>query len=216
MLFGLVLIALSGCGKGSGPQPEATAAAEPEVKVWPDFNSPPGMLGFLLDGGEPVKIGEDIDRFRTAFPREANKVRSMDPSDVPGGLPTATGKYSVWGWQYGDVRRGVGALLADNRVALVMRQLDNVQPKDVEDEVARYQKAFGTPRTVQAGEARYWFWEAPPGRIMICALQNGQNATNLTTAYGDSRVMNHLKMSPEKAAEGATQDRLSREVVNPG
>ena len=194
-------LALCGCGQNSAPQPAAVPAAGSQtadtfpVPKWDMTDT----RGLIADDKSIVKIGDTGEVFNSHFPRPASLARALTGNDIPMDVPQDT-HWSVAGYEYDNASRGVGAILYDNRVAVEMRQLENVQDQDVKDEVARYTDQFDiNPTTVFGTRVSYWFWDDTHVRVMICAFKTDQKAFNMTTAAGDDDVADKLGISADAA-----------------
>lgn len=197
----LALSLLCGCAQSSS-SPSATpetTATQPAPGTFPvpkwDMSD---RLGLLADDNSLVQVGDSAEIFRSHFPRSASLARSLGGDDIPMDILQDT-HWSVAGYEYENASRGAGAILYDNRVAVAMRQLESVQEQEVQQEVAKYKAQFSTPRTVFSSRVRYWFWEVPPVRLMVCAFKTDQGTYNLTTAIGDDDVATKLGISPDVA-----------------
>jgi hypothetical protein len=201
------LLGLGGCGQSSAPATTPVAASDQSLAANQDNGSfpipdPNGQSNLFLipdlGGTAQVKVGDDADAFKAAFPRSATKAKSLDNA-----LPDGADKehWTVKGWAFDDASRGVGALFYDGKVALVMSQFDSVEEHDVTDEVAKYQTRFQAALQLEGKHVRYWFWPHGSSVLMVCAFKNDQNEINLTTALGDANVMARLHMSSQTAED---------------
>ncbi len=196
------LILAVGCGPN---QPTANAApVQPNIAPAAGDNAPfpepdfsqPSRLFLVSDNNNPIKVGDSDDAFKAAFPRSATKARSLD-GDLP--LGASPDHWTARGWALDNASRGVGALFYDDKIALVMSQFDNVDEQEVTAEVSKYEMKFGPATHLEGKHVRYWFWPGDPATLMICAFKENRNEVNLTTALGDSSVMNRLHMSYQTA-----------------
>jgi hypothetical protein len=186
--------------------------------------NPNGDLALLVNKGNAelrIRVGDSADEFRAALQRPPSVPRAIQ--DLPPQIPAGAKNYSVWGWEYDDRSRGAGALLYEDRVAVAMRQLESLQPSEIEQVLAAYRKTFGIPREISGTRVHYWFWSTTNVTLMLCAYKTGEGGQNLTEAVGDAAVMAGLGMSPERA--NAQKDTLERifhtpsepeDVTNPG
>jgi hypothetical protein len=163
-------------------------------------------LALVSDDGTRIHVGDEAQAFKTAFPRSAQTSRSLN--DLP---PGATpDHWSVNGWEYDNASRGIGSLLYDGKIAMAMRQYDDVTTRDVSSEVGKYTSLIpAKPQKVEGKHVNYWFWQDEPVTLMICAFTNDAGHTNLTTALGDSAVMARLRMD----VVSAQQDRTAVERI---
>jgi len=202
---GLMLIAM-GCGQSQAPAVNdstpnlavSPTSAEDSALPVPDPNGQSNL--YLIpekDSPIQVKVGGDQDSFKSAFPRSFTKARSLE--DLPEGA--TKDHWTAMGWALDDASRGVGALLYDGKIAVVMSQFDSVEDGDVKNEVSLYQEKFGTPLQLNGKHVDYWFWPHGSAVLMICAFRNDLNEVNLTTALGDTNVMAKLHMSSQTATD---------------
>jgi hypothetical protein len=228
LALGLGLLGfLSGCGQAPAPveAPEPTVlAATPDANFPVPNSNPVGDLGLLVPSERSdarIRVGDSADEFRTILPRPASVPRSLQ--DLPPQIPPNTKGYAVWGWEYDDRSRGAGALLYEDRVTVAMRQLESLQPSEIEQVLASYNKTFGIPREIEGPKVHYWFWQSTNVTLMLCTYRTGQGGQNLTEAVGDSAVMAALGMSPDRA--NAQKEIVGRifhappqpeDVTNPG
>jgi len=157
------------------------------------------VLGLMMsDSGSVISIGDREDVFKSAFPRSPSDSRSLK-GELPIG---ATGDHwEAIGWELDNASRGVGAVLYDGRIAVAMSQIDKVEEEDVTRESQKYEFKLGPPTKLEGNHVRYWFWPDDAGTLMVCAFKNDRNEINLTTALGDSGVMDKLRMSYQTARE---------------
>jgi hypothetical protein len=200
------LLATVGCGQSETPVNTPVAATDPAAVTQDEgqfpIPDPNGQSNLYLlsdtNGTARVKVGDDAEAFKTAFPRSATKARHLDDALPVGASPD---HWSATGWALDDASRGVGALLYDAKVALVMAQFDRVEEHDVTDELTKYQNLFGVALHLEGKHVRYWFWPHGSSVLMICAFKNDQNEMNLTTGLGDANVMARLHMSSQTAED---------------
>ena len=193
---------MAGCGPSQptanvAPVQPNVAPAQGDNAAFPDPDfAQPSRLFLVSDNGNVVKVGDSDDAFKGAFPRSATKARSLD-GDLP--LGASADHWTARGWALDNASRGVGALFYDDKIAVVMSQFDNVDEQEVTSEVSKYEMKFGPPTHLEGKHVRYWFWPGDPATLMICAFKENRNEVNLTTALGDSSVMNRLHMSYQTA-----------------
>jgi hypothetical protein len=191
--------ALAGCAQDSpvapsntnGPSVEQDLAAFPT----PDFSRPSDYYLVGDHEGSKVQVGDELVNFRNAFPRSVKDSRSLDE------LPTGANAdhWTVSGWE-DNASRGAGSLLYDGKIAVAMRQYDDVDQKTIDAEVSKYESLFGTPSSSPGNHVSYWFWKVPGAILMICDYKNEKGTRDLTTAIGEPQVMQRLHMSPDAAA----------------
>jgi len=217
-----------GCGQGSAPTapPETSkpgVASADQVSgplPAPDFTKLSDFGVLADDSATRVHVGDDAQTFKAAFTRPVQTSRSL--IDLP--LGASADHWTVNGWEDDNASRGVGALLYDGKIALVMRQFDNVPQEFVDTELARYKSLMpGEPQQVEGKHVNYWFWQDSPVTLMVCRFTNAKGQTNLTAACGDSEVMSHLRMDVATALSDRTAvERMygvgygSNSAVHPG
>lgn len=200
-LFAALLVGVYGCGQAPAPAPTpvatqtapSAASADDTPFPTPEFGRQSGLALISDTNGNSVKVGDDEEAFKRAFPREATIARSLRDNEIPVGADPAN--WTVNGWALDNASRGVGALFYNGKVALAMSQFDNVEENDVSSQVSKYQIPLGPGTTIDGKHVRYWFWQRGTSLLMICAFKNRQNELNLTTAIGDAQVMDRLHMS---------------------
>jgi len=145
-----------------------------------------------------VKLGISLDEAKKLFPRPG---RSFPIQEIPAGLDS---QFDVTGWEQGPL--SVGMISAKGRVALFLEIQDRADEASALERVAEISGRQGLPTaTVTHGSTRYWFWEAPGERIMVCLSPNGAGRHSLSSALGSPVLMTTLRMSPQLAEEDAIE-----------
>ena len=178
--------------------PNEVQSPTPPVEP-PDQNAKTDLR--LVRDGVGFGLGESIDEMYQVF---GNPKTSFEFSDLPPGFGPP---YSAKGWE--TAREGVGAILYDNKVVAVMRQLTRATNEQLSQlvDTTRQENLPAQPQVIQGARVVYYFWDKSPQRIMISGLNTRNDAWHITEALGDDKVMDAIGASPTKAAaDKATVD----------
>lgn len=202
-LAGLLLLA--GCSSPAGP-----AAAKPgeETQVQAPAEQLLSPASILFSKDEPhltlrmleaeVRLGLDLEEAKKLLPRPG---RSFPIQEIPEGLD---GQFDVTGWEQGP--QSIGMISAKGRVALFLEIQEKADQDSALERVAEISGRHGLPsQTVSQGTTRYWFWEAPSERIMVCLTPSVGGRFSLSCALGNPILMTALRMSPQLAQEDAVE-----------
>lgn len=152
-----------------------------------------------------VQVGITLDQAKKLFPRPG---RSFPIQDLPPGLDA---QFEVTGWEQGP--RSIGMISARGRVALFLEIEERADENLALEQVSEISQANGQPsKTIHKGLVRYWFWESPGERIMVCLSPDSSGRLALSTALGHPSLMTALKMNPEIAVADAEEAERLRKL----
>lgn len=193
LALGLAVVAPVLCGcNGSLSLSEAPESPAPAPRVGDPDVTAKTSLRLVRDRAE-FAVGESIDDMYQVFP---NPKAAFEFNDLPPGFEQP---YSAKGWEV--AREGVGAILFNDKVVAVMRQLTRASSDQLGQivETTRQANPAVTPEVIQGSRVVYYFWEQPPQRIMISGLNTRNDGWHITEALGDDTVMDAVGANPEKA-----------------
>lgn len=208
--FASLLVILVGCSPA--PQPQA-AAGETPAPTTPETLLEPADLTFA--GSEPVlkveidqvevQVGLPLDQAKKLFPRPG---RSFPIQDLPPGLDP---QFEVTGWEQGP--RSIGMISARGRVALFLEIEERADEALALEQVSQISQTNGPPsKVIHKGQVRYWFWDSPGERLMVCFSPDTVGRMALSTALGHPSLMTTLKMNPELAERDAEESERLRKL----
>lgn len=198
----LLLAGCSDSGSGSPSQskdgvqalPPAEQALSPAAILFP--KEEPHLTLRMLEAD--VQIGLNLEEAKKLLPRPG---RSFPIQEIPEGLD---GQFDVTGWEQGPL--SIGMISAKGRVALFLEIQERADQDSALERVAEISDRHGLPAAAVAqGTTRYWFWEAPGERIMVCLTPSGGGRFSLSSALGNPVLMTALRMSPQLAQEDAVE-----------
>lgn len=199
------VLLLSGCSasgsitasqtpNGGPAQPEAEQALSPAAIVFP--KEAPHLTLRMLEAD--IQLGLNLEDAKKLLPRPG---RSFPIQEIPEGLD---GQFDVTGWEQGPL--SIGMISAKGRVALFLEIQERADQDSALERVAEISDRHGLPSAaVTQGGTRYWFWEAPGERIMVCLTPSGEGRFSLSSALGNPILMTTLRMSPQFAQEDAVE-----------
>lgn len=193
----------AGCSGGQAQSPAAQsqpveAPAEtllnPATLVFPASEP---QLSLKMQDSE-VKLGISQEEAKKLFPRPG---RSFPIQDLPSGLDS---QFEVSGWEQGPL--SIGMISAKGRVALFLEIQEKADEASALERVSEVSSRHGLPTsTIHQGNVRYWFWDVPGERIMICLSPDGSGRFALSCALGHPILMSTMRMSSPLAAEDAAE-----------
>ncbi len=210
----LPLLALLFIAGGCGASPaSAGTRTGPDIAPIEESLLQPADLTF--SGSDPalkleidqveVQVGITLDQAKKLFPRPG---RSFPIQDLPPGLDS---QFEVTGWEQGP--RSIGMISARGRVALFLEIEERADEALALEQVSQITSINGKPsRTIHIGQVRYWFWDSPGERIMVCLSPDTLGRLALSTALGHPSLMSALKMNPELAAKDAEESERLRKL----
>lgn len=198
------VLLLGGCSASGGSLPQANngtqvqapaeQALSPAAILFPKED--PHLTMRMLEA--EVKLGLNLEEAKKLLPRPG---RSFPIQEIPEGLD---GQFDVTGWEQGPL--SIGMISAKGRVALFLEIQERADQDSALERVAEISERHGLPSTtVTQGPTRYWFWEAPSERIMVCLTPSGGGRFSLSSALGNPVLMTALRMSPQLALEDAAE-----------
>lgn len=208
----LALLAIAG-GCGSIPPAVMAEGDAPALTTEEEKLLEPADLTFA--GSEPtlkleidqveVQVGITLDQAKRLFPRPG---RSFPIQDLPPGLDS---QFEVTGWEQGP--RSIGMISARGRVALFLEIEERADEELALEQVSQISQANGLPsKVIHNGQVRYWFWDSPGERLMVCLSPDTVGRLALSTALGHPSLMTALKMNPELATKDAEESEKLRKL----
>jgi len=195
----LVLIAgplfLVGCS-GTEPMthPAATAPIKPSAPtVGEPFTTEPTKMA-LIHKGKTVTVGMSADAALKVF----QDVRSggFEADQLPPGFAEP---YRARSWE--DGQHGFGVILYNDRVVSAMYQEEVASFDRLKEFVLEYRAVLNgvQPQLIQGKRVDYWIWDKDDQRVVICGFEADPNRVKITACMGDSRVLDAIGMSYERA-----------------
>lgn len=189
-----LLSSLAGC---STPPPITASGNAPEepVEVVVELPKKPDEGKYYLENdGRKLFVGDAVEQAFVVYPRPD---RSFAIDNVP---ETLAGPYEAKGWE--TTRRSFGVITMRQKVAVALLIDDRATDVDVQNALTELITKHGdASNIVEAGNNRYWFWDSPDSRLMLCASVDEQKRMNLALALGNPRVMTVLRMNSILAQE---------------
>lgn len=210
-----LLIIAGGCSSASSPA-TSPGSVQSDLPATEETLLEPADLTFA--GSDPVlklemdqvevQVGITLDQARKLFPRPG---RSFPIQDLPPGLDP---QFEVTGWEQGP--RSIGMISARGRVALFLEIEERADEELALEQVSQISQANGLPsKMIHKGQVRYWFWESPGERLMVCLSPDTSGRMALSTALGHPSLMTTLKMNPELAEKDAAESERLRKIQPP-
>jgi hypothetical protein len=189
----VLALLLWGCNHDAGSGVDAATSPTPEVAQVgiPDTKAATSLK--LVNGDQTLSLKDPLDRVFQVFGRPKP---SFEFNDLPPGFQPP---YAAKGWE--TAREGMGAILYGDQVVAVMRQISRTTPELFQStlDAIRNENSDLKPNIVQGSRVTYYFWEAPPQRIMVCALSTKRDGWHVTEVLGDDTVLDVLGVSPSDA-----------------
>lgn len=207
ILAALIAVSLAGCG--APPQSPATSVAPPirfPGKVAAPESLAPTDLALFSDTGR-LRVGDSLEEATRVFPSPHGMV---GPKELPPGFGP---EFRARGYETRE--EGLGLILMDNRVAIALRRLENLEFPAVQEIVANFKENFGEAQeSVSGARIDYRFWSKEDQRLMLCTAPDRNDPTrfDVSMAVGPTSLMDALRMSYPAARE----DRAVAERTLPG
>lgn len=209
----VLLIAFAGGCSSATPPPASPAASQAALPTAEEPLLEPADLTFA--GSDPVlkleidqvevQVGITLDQAKKLFPRPG---RSFPIQDLPPGLDP---QFEVTGWEQGP--RSIGMISSRGRVALFLEIEERADEELALEQVSQISQANGMPsKVIHKGQVRYWFWESPGERLMVCLSPDTAGRLALSTGLGHPSLMTALKMNPELAEKDAAESERLRKI----
>jgi hypothetical protein len=206
----VLLLLVGGCQGGSKPEAPAQQP-QPEVYALEGYTPSRTASPIALKYHEhEVRVGDEAEKIYPVLlgARTGGFVSEL----LPKGLRSP---YTAKIWQGAD--DAFGLISYEGKVVVAMVQEMRTNQEHANNVRTAHQDMFGQeqPQIVAGQKVTYYFWDRDLAdfqsqRLMIMVFQNRDNVF-LTTAMGDSRVMDVLGMSPQKAREDqAAADEILR------
>jgi hypothetical protein len=207
-----LLIFAGGCSTATTPavtpgNVQADLPAAEESLLEPadlTFGGSDPVLKLEMDQVE-VQVGITLDEARKLFPRPG---RSFPIQDLPPGLDP---QFEVTGWEQGP--KSIGMISSRGRVALFLEIEERADEELALEQVSQISQVNGMPsKVIHKGQVRYWFWDSPGERLMVCLSPDTAGRLALSTALGHPSLMTALKMNPEIAEKDAAESERLRKI----
>ncbi|MEZ0324460.1 MAG: hypothetical protein ACAH95_01015 [Fimbriimonas sp.] len=210
-LLWLTLPLLLACGCGASNEVSQPTKSQPVAvaKVDPPRTDFPTEVA-LVRSGHKVHVGDKPDEaFQLLL---AGRSGGFTSERLPAGFVTP---YVVRAWEGAD--EGFGLVAYSAKVVCAMYQ-ETKASQDRANEVRQaHQELMGSvqPEIISGDKVTYYFWDYQikdaeglvkgTQRLMIMVFQTGPSTVFLTTAMGDSKVMDGLGMNTEQARNDQVQ-----------
>jgi len=192
-----LLALLAGC-QSQTPASESPTPSEPPVAAPSNLDRTDLAL---VNGSERLYVGDTWDVAARVYPAPRS---AFEFNELPEKLQA---NFRARGWE--TAQEGFGVVLANDRIAAAMLQLDAANQSQLEKILKAYREMLPslTPTEVAGRQVRFTFYENDSQRLMICAQQMNPRLY-ITIAVGDKDVMRQLGADPTRAA--SDRDELDR------
>lgn len=189
-----LLANLAGCSAPPTITASGNTPEDPVELIVELPKSPEEGKYYLENEGKKLYVGDAVEQAFAVYPRPD---RSFAVDNVPESL---SGPYEAKGWE--TTRRSFGIITTKNKVAVALLIDDRATDVDVQNALTELITKHGeASNIVEAGNNRYWFWDSPDCRLMLCTSVDEQKRMNLALALGNPRIMTVLRMNSILAQE---------------